>query len=691
MPKSHQLAAIMFTDIVGYSALMGEDEQHAIRLLNKNRQIQKPLIEKYHGKLLKEIGDGILASFDSVSDAVYCAGEIQRISKNEPELKLRVGIHQGEVLFENDDVFGSGVNIASRLESMAPVGGILVSEEVHNNINNKTGIKSHFSGTEQLKNIKGPVNVYQVRIEGTTPLPGPTMSVEKTGRPRGYWIKLLAGMILIIGLIYYLFTAYLFTAKQENPEATPEEQVVSIGKSIAIIPFKNLSDEEGSQYFSDGMMDAILSSLSKLEDIKVISRTSMEQYRDGQKTIPVIAEELKVTHILEGSVQRDQNRMRFILQLIDADNDQHVWSETYDRELTDLFEVQTEIASQIVSELKGEITSQERQVLDWVPTDNLESYLLYLRGKFFLSQRNKEGFQKSIDLFQQALQFDPMYALAYVGLAEAYALMGSYNLLPMKESLVQAKAMATKALLIDDQLAEAHASMATISHDAWDWNAAEKHFEKAVSLNPNYAQVRQWYSEYLTNIGKFDRGIEEAKKARELDPLSYAPNLVLGINYYKARRYDEAIESLERTRDQFSNYGITYLYIALAHFMKEEFDMSISVLKKGIEVAPYTTELRPILAYVYAKTGKEEEAIRLSKEVMEESRERYFPSILFATMYVGLDELDEAFVWFEKSYQQHDWQLSFLAVEPVFDPIRNDPRFIELLNKVGYNTLVDGN
>jgi len=325
--QSRQLAAIMFTDIVGYTKLMGEDEQKAFELLKKNRSVKRPLIEKFNGRWLKEIGDGVLASFSTVTDAVYCAATIQKTCENEPDLKLRIGIHLGEVVFEENDVFGDGVNIASRLEPLAPIGGILVSESVHRNLGNKKGIVSTFIREEQLKNVREPIRIYSVQVEDVEPLVIPESFVapqevsSKSWNP-GKMAFAVAGVLVILLLSYFLYSN--FSAQQQLADAPPE----ITDKSIAVLPFRNDSPDQENQYFCNGMMDEILNHLEKIGQLKVKSRTAVEPYRNSTLGFEAIAEELGVAFILEGAVRKNGDQFRLTAQLIDVQSGDHKWSNT---------------------------------------------------------------------------------------------------------------------------------------------------------------------------------------------------------------------------------------------------------------------------------------------------------------------------------------------------------------------------
>ncbi|HKC37832.1 MAG TPA: adenylate/guanylate cyclase domain-containing protein, partial [Chitinophagaceae bacterium] len=352
MSQTRQLAAIMFTDIVGYTALMGNDEQKAFALLKKNRELQKPIIEKFNGRWIKELGDGVLASFNTVTEAILCACEIQIKSDDIPGLQLRIGIHQGEVLFENNDVFGDGVNIASRLQALAPVGGTWISESAYRNVTNKKEIKTKFIGTQPLKNVKEPVSVYEI-------------ITDRSNNSSNF-------------------------APMESEKKVPE-------KSIAVLPFVNMSNDTEQEYFSDGMAEEILNSLAHLKDLKVAGRTSTFQFKGKNIDLREIGEQLNVRTVLEGSIRKQGNKVRITAQLINAEDGYHLWSERYDRQLDDIFAIQDEIALMITEKLKVILLDADRELITKTYTQNTDAYELYLKGRYEWGRRTKEGFLKSID------------------------------------------------------------------------------------------------------------------------------------------------------------------------------------------------------------------------------------------------------------------------------------------------------
>ncbi|TAL42939.1 MAG: adenylate/guanylate cyclase domain-containing protein, partial [Chitinophagaceae bacterium] len=386
MTQTRQLAAIMFTDIVGYTALMGDDEQKAFELLDKNRVLQKSLIEQFSGKWIKELGDGVLATFSTVTDAINCACSIIKGCESINGLKLRIGIHQAEVVFENNDVFGDGVNIASRLQAIAPIGGIYISETVRSNVANRKEIDTRFIKEEPLKHVKEPVRIYEIVIDG----------VE--------------------------------TSKLRSPDKKPVKIIP--GKSIAVLPFVNMSNDPEQEYFSDGMAEEILNSLSHLKDLKVAGRTSSFQFKGKNIDLHEVGEKLGVGTVLEGSVRKQGNKLRITAQLINVEDGYHMWSEKYDRNMDDIFAIQDEIALAITENLKVILLEKEKAVITKIHTQNTEAYEFYLRGRFYL---NKRFLFQSLEQFNRAIELDPYFVKAHAGLADAYVILGFYNYLPAKE------------------------------------------------------------------------------------------------------------------------------------------------------------------------------------------------------------------------------------------------------------------
>jgi TolB-like protein/class 3 adenylate cyclase/Tfp pilus assembly protein PilF len=525
--QSRQLAAIMFTDIVGYTSLMGNDEQKAFSYLRKNRDLQKPIIEEYNGRWIKELGDGVMASFKTVSDAVSAAVRIQEACNLANEYQLRIGIHQGEVVFEDDDVFGDAVNIASRIQSFANPGTIYISESVYQILANKKDVATRFIKEQPLKNVKAPVRIYEVLVGD-----------EKTES--------------------------ISTEQQQSPAKSNGQPAKE--KSIAVLPFVNMSNDQEQDYFSEGIAEEIINSLVCLKELKVASRTSSFQFKGKNVDLREVGDKLKVKTILEGSIRKQGNKIRITVQLINIEDGFHLWSERYDRELDDIFAIQDEIALSITQKLKLTLGIREKARITKVYTQNTQAYELYMKGRYFWNKRNTISIQASIKYFEEAIALDPDYALAWAGLSDAYNIMSEYGKHRRRDVFPKAKAAVFKALELDDGLAEAHVSLGLLLMlDEWDWVNSGKEYRLGIELNPQYATGHHWYAEWLMYNGKFDDAIKEIMLAEELDPISLAIAKDKGLVYYYSRQYEESIKHVKVSLERDPEFANGHRVLSLAY------------------------------------------------------------------------------------------------------------------------------
>ncbi|MCK5702819.1 MAG: tetratricopeptide repeat protein, partial [Cyclobacteriaceae bacterium] len=483
--KGHRHAAIMFTDIVGYTALMGSDEDRAFETLRKSREIHTKLIGKFNGSLIKEMGDGMLISFGLASEAVRCAIEIQKACK-EHNLPLKIGIHEGEMVFEGNDVLGDGVNIASRLQEEAGKGSIIISSSVYRDIKNKAGIKTVFIKELRLKNVDEPVKAYKVladekEIETDTNEPNKSIKTK--------WYS-LSGGIIAMAIIVILIWNYL-------PFAPPPVKE----KSIAVLPFDNESGDEENLYFVNGMMEDIRNNLSKIADLRVISKTSTEKYRDSNLSVNEIGAELGVNYLLEGSVQKQGNQVKIHAQLIDVEIDAHIWADTYRRDISQVFETQTEIAQIIAAELYAVITPEEQEIIETIPTTNLTAYDFFLKARdehhnYSFGTGDKNSLEKAIHLYRMAIEYDSTYARAYTGLAWAYWNKHYWDQFFEEDFLDSVLILTNKALKYDDGLDEAYVVRGLYFRTSEiEYDKAVIDLEKAIQLNPNYTRAYYWIGE----------------------------------------------------------------------------------------------------------------------------------------------------------------------------------------------------
>jgi len=454
-------------------------------------------------------------------------------------------------------------------------------------------------------------------------------------------------------------------------------------KSIAVLPFQNLSPDPDNAYFADGIQEEILTRLAGIADLKVISRTSTQRYQNKPRNLAQIAKQLGVANILEGSVQKTTDQVRISVQLINAQTDAHLWADTYDRKLTDVFLVETEIAKTIADSLKAKLTRSERQAIADRPTANPEAYELYLKGRFLWNKRTGADLRKAIDYFNRAIAKDPNYALSHVGLADCYDLLCEYSDLSPKESYPKAKAAAIKALELDDTLGEAHTSLAysLVNYD-WDWRSAEKEYQRAIQLNPNYATAHQWYAECLSMLGRHIEAIAEIKRAQQLDPLSLIIDQGVGGKYLYARRYDEAMAQFNRTLELYPHFPPTHQRLGWCYAQKGMYDEAIAEMQRAVELSGNSTQMIAALGYSYAAAGRRDTAQGIIAELERRSKESYVDHYFVATIFAALGEKDEAFALLNKACAERSYWMPWLNIDPQLDNLRSDSRFDALVQRV---------
>jgi len=668
LTEQRKLAVVMFTDIVGYTAIMSRDEQKALALLQMNRDLQTSLTEKYNGEFLKEMGDGTLLCFQSALDAVRCAMEIQRSVKDNPDLKLRIGIHLGDIVFKEGDVFGDGVNVASRIERLAESGGIWISGQVNHLIHNHPELRTVFVKESRLKNVEQPVRIYAVDDADSSRIP------EKPVREPGRTHFLLKAMGIFVSVFTILLVLYLIIFPKS-------EKAID---SIAVLPIANLSDDPAQEYFVDGMTDALISELAQISALRVISRQSVMQYKDSKKTLPDIAKDLNVDALIEGTVLRSGDQLRITVQLVQARPEQHLWAHDYRRNIRNILDLQEEVARSIAKEIHVSVTREEQARLSSASPVDPDAYEAYLKGRYYWNQRTEEGILKAIAFFNQAIEKDPNYAAALAGLADCYVVAPSHYALLPSEAYPKARVAATRALEIDERLSEACASLAAVKHNYdWAWLEAEALYKKAIEFNPNYATAHQWYGELLYDTGRFDEAIAEMKRAQDLDPLSPIINALMGYVYYLAREYDRAIEELHKTLELYPDFHIAYTHLSRVYTQKNMHEEAIAAAQKARTLSENTRVVAG-LGYAYAMAGQDEKALHVLDSMMTLSeKELDLFAGHVAVLYIGLKDTEKAFAWLEKAYEQHDYQLTWAKCEPRFDPVRSDPRFVDLLKRMG--------
>ena len=500
--------------------------------------------------------------------------------------------------------------------------------------------------------------------------------LPKKSRRSHAWIYVMV-VAGAISLSLFFFGRYTTTSKQSGLTEVP-------AKSVAVLPFANLSRDPDNAYFAAGIQDEIITRLAKISQLKVISCTSTQRFKSAPDDLPAIAKQLGVANILEGSVQRTTDQLRVNVQLVEAATDAHLWADTFDRKLTDIFKIESDIATTIADTLQAKLTGSEKRALAAQPTENSEAHEFYLKGRYFWNKRTANDLKTAITYFQKAIDKDPNYALAYAGLADSYALLPDFGAGSPQESFPPARIAAKKALALDDTLAEAHTSLAQVlyAYDL-DFDGSIRGFRRAIELNPNYATAHHWLGiGPLIRSGRFDEAIVEGKRAVELDPLSLINNADLGNDYFLARRYDEAIEQVRKTLEMDPGFYSAYIALGQALEMKGARDAAIEDYQKARALNDDPSILA-LLGHAYASSGNKTEAVKILEQLQELSKQRYVSAYSLAIVYLGLGDKEEALRWLEKSYEDRaGTDIGSIKIDPFLDLLRGDPRFEALVEKV---------
>lgn len=508
-----------------------------------------------------------------------------------------------------------------------------------------------------------PVQQVHRVAQTNAPLKGTATAAKAPSRLRYYMNAAVAVVLLAAGL-------WLVWLRGSHPKTTASRNI-----SIAVLPFNNLNGDPQQEYFAEGMTDALITNLARLEALRVISRNSSMRFKDARKSTAEIAQELQANVLVQGSVLRSGNRIRITVQLVDSIADRHLWAEVYERDLEDVLELQNSVTKDIVHQVQLSLTQQEQTRLGSARRVNPRALEAYLRGRYFWNKRSGVSLAKANEYFQEALRVDPSYALAYAGLADACNVLGKY---------AEAKTAALRALAIDDSMGEAHASLAyaTMMLD-WDWIAAETEFKRATELAPSYPTAHQWYAHFLTAQGRHDEAIREASVARDLDPLSLIIRENLAWQLYMSRRFPEAIEQLQAVLDLEPDFMPALESLGLALVMTGEHKSAIQKLRQAGQVSQDRTVADALLGYAYAVSGNKNRARRAFEELKHRSRMESVSPTLMAGICAALGAIDEAFLWLEQAYAQRSGDLIWLKANPMLDPLRQDPRFHGFLVRLG--------
>jgi len=495
------------------------------------------------------------------------------------------------------------------------------------------------------------------------------------GIPRARLRLVLAGMaaLALLSVTYALIRSHAGNSRQAKIS------------SLAVLPLKNLSGDSTQEYLADGMTEALIGRLSGIHDLRVISRTSVMRFKDTQLSVPEIARTLRVDAIVEGSVIREGSRIRVHAQLIRGATEEHIWSEEYPRDYRSLLEVQEEVARRIAEQIEISLTPEDRARLASTHPVDPEAHENYLKGRYYFNQRTEDALNKSIASFQQAIARDSRYALAYSGLADAYAMLGFRGAFPSKDALSRAKTAALRAIELDETLTEPHASLAFIAEThEWEWATAEREYKRALELNPSDARTHNWYAGYLMYVGRFDDGISEAKCARDLDPLSLPINNALAGRLLAGSRYDEALKQVQKTLELDAHFAPAHQTLGWVYLHSGNQEEAIREFQSALQLTGTAdADLQLDLGIAYAATGKRDEARRILAKLENLHEQGGVPSGSVGILHGALGESNEAFAWLEKAYEERDPQLTYIKAGRRFEPLRKDPRFSELVHRLG--------
>ena len=663
MSQHRQLAAILFTDIEGYTAIMQKDEQQALTLKNRHREVLQTKHKEFNGRIVQFYGDGTLSIFNSVIEAVQCAIAMQLLFRKNVHVPVRMGLHVGDIILDNDHVVGDSVNLAARIESLGVAGCVLVSDKVNDEIQNHPQFKTTSLGVYQLKNIAKSVEVFALNHEGLiVPAKGSLVGKTESGKKRSL-------------------------RKRENMQVRFDQPIKNApGKSIAVLPFVNMSNDPDQEYFGDGVAEEILNSLTHIKDLKVAGRSSSFQFNQRNVNLSEIKEKLGVNTVLEGSVRKQGNRLRITVQLVNVEDGFHLWSEKYDRDLDDIFAIQDEIASAISEKLKVTFLEQDAPAAPKVYRHNPQAYDLYLKGRFYINRRGA-SIITGIKLFEQAIDLDPDFALAHAGYADANLLAAFYGMIPPLQVLYKAKESAERAIELNPTICEPYCSLGAFCTFEHKWNEAEGYFQKAIALNPNYPQVYYWYGLNLLAwvIGDFDEAEQYGEMAQRLDPYSAITHGAYGAILFTVGKFKEALAVCKAGLELDAYSFLCRLYEGNAYMCLGQYEDAVTAYEKAMKISNRHHFAQNGLIVTYCKMGNFEKARALMNDLKERQSKAYIACGFAGISSAYLGDLDEAFDFFEKAYQSKEPDLLTLKYEPYIpENLKADPRYAKLLSRIGF-------
>ena len=680
---TRKLEAILAADVAGYSRLMQDDDEATVATLEAYRTIFREKIQAHRGRVVDMAGDSVLAVFEAATEAVRTAFEIQVVlaERNEslPEARrmhFRIGVNLGEVIERPDGtVYGDGVNVAARLESIGEPGGVTVSGTVFDQVKNRLQLGFDFIGEQEVKNIAELVRAYRVVSEGT-PVSAARLA---DGRRRRQLRRALIGAAGVLG-------AGAVAGPWLWSRAT-QKRAPLVNNRIAVLPFVSMSANADDEYFADGITEELISRLSRVKGLEVIARTSIASYKGSKKKIGEIAGELSVATILEGSVRKAEHKVRITAQLINAGNEAHLWSEDYDRELKDIFVVQSDIAQRVADALAMRLGVARTQQTEVGGTRDLEAYNAYLKGRFYYNKGSIEGLHQALQHFEEAVQRDASFAVAYAAIADTHENLAGYEG-ASAERFTKARAAALKALELDGSVPEAHMALGVVKafYD-WDFAGAEEAFKRALGLNPNLAIAHDWYGWYLLWFRRWDEATAELRQAVGLDPVSIIVGADLGWVLLHAGRWDEAIGQARKIFELDPSNAFALAILGWAYIGKGMYKDALTTFEKVVEAHGRDPSALKSLAVACALTGDTARALKLLGKIKEKPGQAWD----IVTTYRVLASVDhryynDYFVWLEKAYQEHNLNLVWMSSAVHYSDsatLHSDPRWIAFRKKLG--------
>ena len=649
-----RLAAVLAATVEDYGRLMRTDEEAVLIRLKAIRQtFVAPAIESHRGRIVKTSGDAMLGEFASSVDAAHSAVEVQRAmaaqnsgKAKEAKIEFRIGMHVGDIMIDENDIFGDCVNIAVRLQGLVDPGGICLSDDAHQQVRGKFELICQDLGPQQLKNIAEPIRVWRACF-------GDDKRFTREG-----------------------------AAQIPSPSLAPEPALELPAKpSVAVLPFANLSGDPAQDYFADGMTDELITELARIPALRVVSRTSVMQVRDKgiHKSLQQIAGALNVDALVEGSVVRSGDKVRITAQLIDARSDKHLWAQSFESETSDILSLQDSVAREIASQTKTVLTPPARGDRNTKPI-NPAAYDAYLRGRYFLSKRDAV---KSAAYFQQAISLDASYASAYAGLADSFETQSVFGDVKTQDGMPKALAAAKRAIELDPENGEAYVALGAIETSyEWNWTAAERDLTHAIALSPSYSYAELRYAIFLDATGRPEDAVTHMRRALELDPLSFYMNRQLGTTLYLARHYDEALSYLRRAGEMEPNLaGIVENWVSAIYEKEGRQDDAVAhelVALGGDHPQIEIERLRSIYQHAGWKAYWQ---ARIDMIAPDADRDPSAPCALGGN-YLRLGDRDLAFSWFNRAVDQRCWCMTLLKVDPLLDDIRTDRRYHDLLRRL---------